>query len=131
MILRQYQCTLNNAKIYGAIAISRYSFLMSPNVWRAFIELWGSLANTFHHSSGEMGISLYDMKVIGGSPILWIPYEEFIPLNAKLMKGTMRNSIVAELLRTNNILSIRLFRTLIPLLGGTFCFIFVAASNFV
>ena len=64
-----------------------------------------------------MDISLYDMKVIGGSPILGIPYEEFIPLNAKLMKGRMRNSIVADLLRTSNILSFRLDRTLIPLLG--------------
>ena len=101
MILRQYQGTLNDAGIYGAIAIPRNPFLISPNVWRAFTELWGLLANTFHHSSGEMDISLYDMKVIGGSPILGIPYEEFILLNAKLMKGRMRNPIVVELLRTH------------------------------
>ncbi|XP_060970444.1 uncharacterized protein LOC133037370 [Cannabis sativa] len=101
MILRQHPGTLRDAEIYGAISVSRYPFLMEPTVWRAFTELWGPLANTFHHSSGEMGISLYDLKVIGGLPILGIPYEEFIPLNAKLMQGPMRSPIVAELLRTH------------------------------
>ncbi|PON42744.1 Aminotransferase-like mobile domain containing protein [Trema orientale] len=98
-ILRHNRCVLNNAGIYGAVAVSRYPFLLDPNVWRAFTELWGPLTNTFHHSSGEMGISLYDLKVIGGLPILGVPYEEFIPLNRKMVSGTLHCPIVAELLR--------------------------------
>ncbi|XP_062118261.1 uncharacterized protein LOC133831870 [Humulus lupulus] len=100
-ILRLHRGTLTDTGIYGAIAVSRFPFLIENNIWRAFTELWGPLANTFHHSSGEMGISLYDLKVIGGLPILGIPYEGFIPLNAKLMQGPMRIPIVVELLRTH------------------------------
>ncbi|XP_060974547.1 uncharacterized protein LOC133039658 [Cannabis sativa] len=99
LILRTSRDTLNQAGIYGAVYISRYPFNYERSVWRAFSELWGPLSNTFHHSSGEMGISLYDLKVIGGLPILGIPYEEFIPLNKKLVGGTPYHSTTAELLR--------------------------------
>ncbi|KAM6557050.1 hypothetical protein CsatB_004069 [Cannabis sativa] len=99
LILRTNRDTLNHAGIYGAVYISRYPFNYERSVWRAFSELWGPLSNTFHHSSGEMGISLYDLKVIGGLPILGIPYEEFIPLNKRLVGGTPYHSTTAELLR--------------------------------
>ncbi|KAM6563550.1 hypothetical protein CsatB_023548 [Cannabis sativa] len=91
--------TLNQGGIYGAVYISRYPFNYEKSVWRAFSELWGPLSNTFHHSNGEMGISLCDLKVIGGLPILGIPYEEFIPPNKKLVGGTPYPSTTAELLR--------------------------------
>ncbi|KAM6559054.1 hypothetical protein CsatA_028293 [Cannabis sativa] len=72
---------------------------MGFHVWQAFAELWGPLPNTFHHSSGEMGISLYDLKVIGSLPILGVPYKEFVPLNEKLVSGDPYYSTTVELLR--------------------------------
>ena len=45
----------------------------------AFCELWGSLTNTLHHDTGEIGISLYDLERVEGLPILGDIYEEFLP----------------------------------------------------
>ncbi|CAL8999685.1 unnamed protein product [Prunus brigantina] len=81
------------------VAVSRYSHDCCSNVRRAFCELWGPLSNTFHHGNGEMSISLYDLKVIGGLPILGLPYDEFIPLNEELCREDLYPSSVGELLR--------------------------------
>lgn len=66
------------------------------DVWRAFCELWGPLTNTLHHGGGEMGISLNDLKQIGGLPILGEAYEEFLPPNEQMSKFP---DTVSELLR--------------------------------
>ncbi|CAB4308903.1 unnamed protein product [Prunus armeniaca] len=93
-ILSDFGDVLRQANIYGAVAVSWYSY-----EWRAFCELWGPLSNTFHHGNGEMGISLYDLKVIGGLPILGLPYDEFIPLNKELCREDLYPSTVGELLK--------------------------------
>ncbi|XP_020411123.1 uncharacterized protein LOC109946775 [Prunus persica] len=98
-ILSDFGDVFRQADIYGAVAISRYSYDFCPNVWRAFCELWGPLSNTFHHGNGEMGISLYDLKVIGGLPILGLPYDEFIPLNRELCREDLYPSTIGELLK--------------------------------
>ncbi|KAI5316830.1 hypothetical protein L3X38_036537 [Prunus dulcis] len=46
-----------------------------------------------------MGISLYDLKVIGGLPILGLPYDEFIPLNRELCREDLYPSTTGELLK--------------------------------
>ncbi|CAB4316426.1 unnamed protein product [Prunus armeniaca] len=105
-ILNDFDDVLRQADIYGAVVVSRYSYDFHPNVSRAFYELWGPLSNTFHHGNGEMGISLYDLKVIGGLPILGLPYDEFIPLNNKLCREDLYPSTVGELLRIHSQLCI-------------------------
>ncbi|KAL6286893.1 hypothetical protein ACE6H2_011283 [Prunus campanulata] len=97
-ILRDFKEVLFRAEIYGAVAVSRYPYMYSLNVWKAFLELWGPLTNTLHQGNGEMGISLYDLKIIGGLPILGIPYEEFIPPNQDLQREEMYPSTIRELL---------------------------------
>jgi len=101
-ILIHNRTILRNANIYGAVDVSRFPYALNANVWRAFVELWGPQTNTFHHSGGEMGISLYDLKRIGGLTILGIPYEEFIPPNAQLLNPSLYSPTVAELLRTHS-----------------------------
>ncbi|CAL9026469.1 unnamed protein product [Prunus brigantina] len=98
-ILHNFGDILHQAGIFGAVAVSRYSYDCCSNVWRAFCELWGPLSNTFHHGNGEMSISLYDLKVIGGLPILGLPYDEFIPPNEELCREDLYPSSVGELLR--------------------------------
>ncbi|XP_050150142.1 uncharacterized protein LOC126625111 isoform X1 [Malus sylvestris] len=100
--LRTYENVLRQADIYGAVAVSRYPYKYSSNVWKAFCELWGPLTNTFHQGNGEMSISLYDLKVIGGLPILGAPYEEFIPPNDDLCKKEAYPSTLPELLRIHS-----------------------------
>ncbi|CAB4268593.1 unnamed protein product [Prunus armeniaca] len=89
------------SKLHGraiSVTISCYSYHCCSNVWRAFCELWGPLSNTFHHGNGEMGISLYDLKVIGGLPILGLQYDECIPLNEELCREDLY-PLNVELLR--------------------------------
>ncbi|CAB4299031.1 unnamed protein product [Prunus armeniaca] len=45
-----------------------------------------------------MGISLYDLKVIGGLPILGLQYDEYIPLNEELCREDLY-PLNVELLR--------------------------------
>ena len=97
-ILRDFKEELFRAEIYGAVAVSRYPYMYSLSVWKAFLELWGPLTNTLHQGNGEMGISLYDLKIIGGLPILGVPYEEFIPPNRDLHREAMFPPTIRELL---------------------------------
>lgn len=75
-------------------------------LWRAFCELWGPLSNTLHYADGEMSISLYDLKVIGGLPISGIPYEEFIPPNKDLQRSELYAPTISELLRIHSALCV-------------------------
>ncbi|BBN67950.1 hypothetical protein Prudu_232S000900 [Prunus dulcis] len=97
-ILRDFKEELFRAEIYGAVAVSRYPYMYLLSVWKAFLELWGPLTNTLHQGNGEMGISLYDLKIIGGLPILGVPYEEFIPPNRDLHCEAMFPPTIRELL---------------------------------
>ncbi|KAI5338188.1 hypothetical protein L3X38_017459 [Prunus dulcis] len=56
-ILRDFKEELFHAEIYGAVAVSRYPYIYSLNVCKAFLELWGPLTNTLHQGNGEMEIS--------------------------------------------------------------------------
>ncbi|CAB4263733.1 unnamed protein product [Prunus armeniaca] len=98
-ILHNFGDILHQAGIFGAVVVSRYSYDCCSNVWRVFCKLWGPLSNTLHHRNGEMSISSYDLKVIGGLPILGLPYDKFIPLNEELYYEDLYPSSVGELLR--------------------------------
>ncbi|KAJ8448608.1 LOW QUALITY PROTEIN: hypothetical protein Cgig2_010495 [Carnegiea gigantea] len=98
-ILKHFEHTLRSANIYGAVGVSCYPYHFDRDVWRAFCELWGPLINTLHHGAGEVDISLYDLEMIGGLPILGDVYEEFLPPNEDLMDAKRFSPTVLELLR--------------------------------
>ncbi|RXH71394.1 hypothetical protein DVH24_018749 [Malus domestica] len=56
------------------------------------------LSNTLHDGNGEIGISLYDMKTIGGLPILGVPYEDFIPPNKDIGRCGKYSATIQKLL---------------------------------
>jgi hypothetical protein len=97
-ILDKFGNSLDRAGIFGAVGVSCYPYHYCVNTWRAFLELWGPLTNTLHHGNGEMSVSLHDLKVIGGLPIVGIPYEEFIPENKEMRRGGPYPSTLTELL---------------------------------
>ncbi|KAJ8434749.1 hypothetical protein Cgig2_001952 [Carnegiea gigantea] len=70
--------------MFGAVGVSQFPYYFDANVWRTFCELWGPLTNTLHHDADEVGISLYDLKWVGGLPILRDIYEEFLSQNKDL-----------------------------------------------
>ncbi|KAL3528753.1 hypothetical protein ACH5RR_008075 [Cinchona calisaya] len=79
-----YTTILEQAGVYGAIAVARYPYNICADVLRAFLELWSPLTNTLYFAGEEIGISFLDMKMICALPIPGIPYEEFIPSNHQL-----------------------------------------------
>lgn len=101
-MMNKYGDVLKNAEIFGAVGVSRFPYHFCPNSWKAFCELWGPLTNTLHHGNGEMGISLHDLKLIGGLPILGYPYEEFVPVNSELCSNGPYPPTVTELLRIHS-----------------------------
>ncbi|KAJ8432848.1 hypothetical protein Cgig2_024536 [Carnegiea gigantea] len=66
---------------------------------QAFCELWGPLTNIFDHEVGEVGISLHDLKRVGGLSTLGAMYEEFLPLNKDLVEHNKYPAATVELLR--------------------------------
>jgi len=66
------------------------------------------MTNTLHFGGGELGISLNDMKEIGGLPILGSRYEEFLPSNKDLRRSKHIPKTVSELLRIHYDLCIAL-----------------------
>lgn len=101
-MMNKYGDVLENAEIFGAVGVSRFPYHFCPNSWKAFCELWGPLTNTLHHGNGEMGISLHDLKLIGGLPILGRPYEEFVPVNSELCSNGPYPPTITELLRIHS-----------------------------
>ena len=105
-ILANFEDVLNQAGIYGAVGVSQYPYHFCSNVWKAFLELWSPLTNTLHHGNGEMSISLWDLKMLGGLPISGIPYEEFIPENKRLQRDGPYPATLSELLYVHSRLCI-------------------------
>ena len=60
---------------------------MSLTVFKAFCELWCHTTNTFCTESGDMSISLWDLRTIGGLPADGAYYEEVIPSARELLSA--------------------------------------------
>ena len=97
-VLTRFEEPLKQAGIFGAVGVSQFSYHFDANVWRAFCELWGSLTNTLYHGVDEVGISLFNLKRVRGSPIIGDIYEEFLPQNKDLVGHNKYPSTVTELL---------------------------------
>lgn len=98
VILHDFKDVLLKVDMFGAVVVSRYAYDYSLEIWKVFLELWSPLSNMLHDGNGEMGISLYDMKTVGGLPILGVPYEEFIPPNKDTGPCGKYSATIQELL---------------------------------
>ncbi|KAF7143338.1 hypothetical protein RHSIM_Rhsim05G0112600 [Rhododendron simsii] len=78
-ILSRHEQMLKKAKIYEAIYASLFSYDRLGSVMRHFCELWSPSTNTLHTAVGEMSISLWDLKALGGLPISGLIYDEAVP----------------------------------------------------
>ena len=70
--------------IRGAIYCSLCDYPVSPSLLRSLLERWSPQTNTFMLSCGERTITLLDMLLMAGLPIVGEPYEEYIPSLTKL-----------------------------------------------
>jgi len=78
-------------RLYNGLCASLFSYDMSVNVFKAFCELWCHTTNTFCIESGDMSMSLWDKRVIGGIPADGSCYEEVTPSASELLSGEQDN----------------------------------------
>nr|GMD68055.1 ABC transporter G family member 11 [Ipomoea batatas] len=65
--------------IYDAVFASLFTYDRNVDIIQAFCEAWCPRTNTLITSSGEMSISLRDLYILGGLPLLGDIYDERIP----------------------------------------------------
>nr|GMD05986.1 ABC transporter G family member 11 [Ipomoea batatas] len=73
--------------IYDAVFASLFTYDRNVDIIEAFCEAWCPRTNTLITSSGEMSISLRDLYMLGGLPLLGDIYDERIPNALDLNKG--------------------------------------------
>ncbi|KAL3502694.1 hypothetical protein ACH5RR_037143 [Cinchona calisaya] len=78
-VLSGHKKVLLDAKIYDAIHASLFTYDYCDNTLHAFLELWCHTTNTLHSSTGELSISLWDLRKLGGLPIHVTFYDEVVP----------------------------------------------------
>jgi hypothetical protein len=65
--------------IYGAIYCSLGEYEVCPSLLQSLLERWDPKANTFLFPSGEHTVTLLDMLLMSGLPLVGDPYEEYVP----------------------------------------------------
>nr|CAD1826067.1 unnamed protein product [Ananas comosus var. bracteatus] len=83
-VIAQYKTQLVQADILGAVIAFKGKYDKNPKLFKGLVELWCSETNTFHLLYGEVGISLWDIKELGGLSVFGEMYDEFIPNNSEL-----------------------------------------------
>ncbi|XP_020081100.1 uncharacterized protein LOC109704742, partial [Ananas comosus] len=73
-----------DAEILRAIIAFKGKYGKNPKLFKSLVELWCSETNTFHLPYGEVGISLWDIKELGGLSIIGEMYDAFVPSNSEL-----------------------------------------------
>ncbi|KAK4716573.1 hypothetical protein R3W88_014911 [Solanum pinnatisectum] len=68
-VLARCKETLDNIKTYDAIFASMFTYDHKENVHQAFCENWRPSTNTVSTFVGELSISLWDLRTIGGLPV--------------------------------------------------------------
>ncbi|KAF7143859.1 hypothetical protein RHSIM_Rhsim05G0147000 [Rhododendron simsii] len=83
---------LLEARIYGAVYASFFTYDHDANLIQSFCEHWCPFINTLHTPAGELSVSLWDLSYIGGLPIYGKFYDEVISL-ARDLTGVDENNM--------------------------------------
>nr|GLL37507.1 uncharacterized protein LOC105964676 [Ipomoea trifida] len=87
-VLNLFRKPLREGMIYDAVFASLFTYDRNVDIVQAFGEAWCPRTNTLITSSGEMSISLRDLYMLGGLPLLGDIYDEHIPNALDLNKGS-------------------------------------------
>ena len=83
-VIRKSFDTLKWVGILGAVAVSTGSYNFDSSMVKGLIEMWCPKTNSFITPFSKVGISLWDLRCIGGLPIIGELYEEYVPPNSEL-----------------------------------------------
>nr|GME01302.1 ABC transporter G family member 11 [Ipomoea batatas] len=86
-ILSHYGKVLRKGSIYDAVYASLFTYDRNTSIIQAFCEAWCPLTNTLVTSQGEVTISLRDLHILGGLPLLGEAYDERIPTALELNRS--------------------------------------------
>nr|GLL20301.1 uncharacterized protein LOC105964676 [Ipomoea trifida] len=86
-ILSHYGKVLRKGSIYDAVYASLFTYDRNTSIIQAFCEAWCPLTNTLVTSQGEVTISLRDLHILGGLPLLGEAYDERIPTASELNRS--------------------------------------------
>jgi hypothetical protein len=85
-ILSRNKKTLTDAKIYGALYVSLFTYDRNVHAMQAFFEYWCPATNTLHTFVREISITLWDLCRIGRLLLYGSFYDEVVP-SAKAMSS--------------------------------------------
>nr|GMC69504.1 ABC transporter G family member 11 [Ipomoea batatas] len=86
-ILSHYGKVLRKGSIYDVVYASLLTYDRNTSIIQAFCETWCPLTNTLVTSQGEVTISLRDLHILGGLPLLGEAYDERIPTALELNRS--------------------------------------------
>nr|GMC99818.1 ABC transporter G family member 11 [Ipomoea batatas]GME16965.1 ABC transporter G family member 11 [Ipomoea batatas] len=78
---------LRKGSIYDAVYASLFTYDRNASIIQAFCEAWCPLTNTLVTSQGKVTISLRDLHILGGLPLLGEAYDERIPTALELNRS--------------------------------------------
>nr|GMC74038.1 Cytochrome P450 71A6 [Ipomoea batatas] len=87
-VLNLFRKPLREGMIYDVVFASLFTYDLNVDIVQAFCEAWCPRTNTLITSFGEMSISLRDLYMLGGLPLLGDIYDERIPNALDLNKGS-------------------------------------------
>ncbi|KAF8408637.1 hypothetical protein HHK36_004700 [Tetracentron sinense] len=79
LMLTRNKDILEKSGVYDAILASLFLYNHNADLIRSFCEAWCPITNSLHTPQGEMSLSLWDLKIIGGLPITGEFYDEVVP----------------------------------------------------
>ncbi|KAF8369301.1 hypothetical protein HHK36_032688 [Tetracentron sinense] len=79
LMLTRNKDILEKSGVYDAILASLFLYNHNADLIRSFCEAWCPITNSPHTPQGEMSLSLWDLKIIGGLPITGEFYDEVVP----------------------------------------------------
>nr|GLL16931.1 uncharacterized protein LOC105964676 [Ipomoea trifida] len=90
--LNFFRKPLREGMIYEAVFASLFTYDRNADIVQAFCEAWCPRTNILITSSDEISISLRDLYMLGGLPLLGEIYDERIPNALDLDKGSYKCS---------------------------------------
>ncbi|KAF8405873.1 hypothetical protein HHK36_007951 [Tetracentron sinense] len=79
LMLTRNKDILEKSGVYDAILASLFLYNHNADLIRSFCEAWCPITNSLHTPQGEMSLSLWNLKIIGGLPITGEFYDEVVP----------------------------------------------------
>lgn len=77
----------------------QFSITISSSTYQAILSMFHIVLNTCFTLVGEFELSLLEMKMVSGLPILGNVYEEYVPTESHLQSLQTENPALGQMMR--------------------------------